>query len=333
MTAQLVRALGLLHATAPPERRGIRRDGVGLLVTDRAARTHAHERFFNLPAILRTGDLLVVNDSATLPAALSAVRTNGDTLALHVATMIDRRLWMAEPRGTVLSGEELELPDGGSAVMIAPVDPEHPRLWYTWFQLPLPMVAYLERHGAPIRYGYVTQPFPLSDYQTMFARNSGSSEMPSAARPFTPRVTRALKRAAIELVAITLHCGVASFERPERPAAERYAVSREAADLVNRARSERRRVIAVGSTVLRALESAEHNGELAASSGWTDLVIDEHYHVRTVDALLTGFHDATATHQSLLRAFLAPKLLQEAYAAAADQGYYAHEFGDVHLIL
>jgi len=304
-----------------------------MLVTQRAKRRHSHVQFFQLPSLLRTGDLLVVNDSATLPAALRAQRTSGESLMLHVATMIDERLWMTEPRGSVTRGEELSLPGGGSATMIAPVEPKRPRLWYGSFELPLAMSAYLMKVGEPIRYRYMTARFPLSDYQTIFARNQGSSEMPSAARPFTARVVHGLQERDVDIAPITLHCGVASFERPERPSIERYYVSHETAAAVNGARKEGRRVIAVGSTSLRALESAFQGGEVIASAGWTDLVIGGDSHVRSVDGLLTGFHDELSTHQSLLGAFLEPDLLMSAYDQAAEHGYYQHEFGDVHLIL
>ena len=195
------------------------------------------------------------------------------------------------------------------------------------------MNVYLDRYGEPIRYGYVARRFPLDDYQTMFARKPGSSEMPSAARPFTPRVVDALRRKRVELRAITLHCGVASFESPERPGAERFAVSQATAAAVNQARREGRRVIAVGTTVLRALESAVDEGDVVAASGWTDLFIDERHRVTTANGLLTGFHDSAATHLSLLSAFLDRELLHAAYDAAAAETYRYHEFGDVHLIL
>lgn len=324
---------GLLEATAPPELRGIARDEVRLLVTDRANGTHAHARFLELPSFLRKGDLLVVNDSATLPAAIAARHSNGQSIALHVSTKIDQRLWTAEPRGPVLRGDELQLPGGGSAVIIAPADPEHPRSWYAWFQLPMPMNEYLAAFGEPIRYNYVTEHFPLSAYQTIFAKEPGSAEMPSAARPFTLRVLNAVHERGIEIATVTLHCGVASFEAPERPGTERYAVGAQTACTVNAARRENRRVIAVGTTALRALESAASNGEIVASSGWTDLVIRDPYRPKAVDALLTGFHDAAATHQWILQAFLEPRLLASAYAEAAERGYFQHEFGDVHLIL
>ena len=333
MSAQLAPAPALLEATEPPERRGLARDEVRLLVSDRATNTHVHARFHDLAQVLRDGDLLVVNDSATLPAALPALRPNGESLELHVATKIDTRIWTAEPRGTVLCGEELRLPRGGSAVMIAPVEPELPRLWYAWFGLPLPMETYLTRVGTPIRYGYVTERFPLRDYQTIFAREPGSAEMPSAARPFTPRVLRALAARGVELATITLHCGVASFEAPERPGIERFVVPHATATAVNAARAQGRRVIAVGTTVVRALESAWRDDALVPASGWTDLVIDDTHVLCAADALLTGFHGPTATHQAMLRAFADPSLLEDAYLRAAEQGYYCHEFGDSHLIL
>jgi S-adenosylmethionine:tRNA ribosyltransferase-isomerase len=333
MSAFALPTHSLLEATEPPERRGVARDEVRLLVTDRAAGTHMHARFLDIASFLRAGDLLVVNDSATLPAAQPALRADGSKITLHLSTQIDSRIWMTEPRGTVLCGEELELPGGGSAVTIAPVEPEAPRLWYTWFQLPLTMHEYLARFGEPIRYGYITQRFPLGDYQTIFAREPGSSEMPSAARPFSRRILRALEAHDVEIAVITLHCGVASFEEPERPATERYAVPQATADAVNAARKARRRVIAVGTTVVRALESSVLDRVLVASRGWTDLVIGEHHLMQMVDGLLTGFHSVTSTHQAMLRAFVEPRLLAQAYDVAEEQGYYCHEFGDVHLIV
>ena len=326
-------AAALAEADAPVEHRGIERDRVRLMVTQRAARTHAHAQFLDIARFLQGGDVIVVNDSATLPAAIPARHRNGAPIAVHVSTMIDERLWMVEPRGAVTPGEELTMPHGGSAVMLAPVDPQFPRVWYATFRIPLEMTSYLLKVGDPIRYRYVTEAIPLRDYQTMFAHEFGSSEMPSAGRPFTPRVARALEAQRVELHTITLHCGVASFEAPERPAIERFAVPHATASAVNAARRERRRIIAVGTTVLRALESAVRDGEVVAASGWTDLVIDETHEIQTADGLLTGLHDASATHQWILRAFLDGPLLESAYREAVARNYRKHEFGDVHLIL
>lgn len=332
MTAAAALSRGLIEATEPPEYRGIARDAVRMLVTDRRSRSHSHAHFYDLPSLLRPGDLLLVNDSATLPAALLAKRRDGDTVRLHVSTRIDERLWMVEPRGPVVTGEPLLLPSSAIATMIAPVEPHRPRLWYAAFQLDIPMYAYLAQFGTPITYAYLDRSFPLREYQTVFAREIGSSEMPSAARPFTRSVVAQLRSRGVDIATVTLHCGVASFEAPERPGPERFVVSHAAAGRVNAARREGRRVIAVGTTAVRALESAATDEGVIASSGWTDIFIDETYRLEAVDALLSGFHDATATHLSMLRAFIDAELLESAYSEAADRNYFCHEFGDIHLI-
>ena len=174
-----------LEAGEPPEARGLRRDEVRLLVSHVARDSVEHARFRDLPQWLSPGDLLVVNDSATLPAAVLARRGAGGSLRLHVSTMIDAHLWMVEPRAPVAAGETLDLPGSATATMIAPVEARRRRLWYASFRLPMPMYAYLAQYGTPIAYAYLDRGFPLRDYQTFFARNIGSSEMPSAARPFT----------------------------------------------------------------------------------------------------------------------------------------------------
>ncbi len=333
MSVEALPEIGLVEATAPAEQRGIARDEVRMLITNRESGTHDHARFCDLPRYVRPGDLFVVNDSATLAAALRATRTNGEPITLHVATAIDSRIWMVEPRAEVRSGEELRLPEGGSAVAIAPVEPNHPRLWYVWFQLPLPMNAYLAKVGEPIRYAHMRERFPLADYQTMFARRPGSSEMPSAARPFTPRVVRELRRAGVAFERITLHCGVSSFEYPELPPIERFTVPAATAVAVNSARDEGRRVVAVGTTVVRALESAVDDGRVVAASGWTDLVVDAGRRLVAVDALISGFHERGATHVAMLRALMPEPLLEDAYDEAARARYAYHEFGDIHTIV
>jgi S-adenosylmethionine:tRNA ribosyltransferase-isomerase len=157
--------------------------------------------------------------------------------------------------------------------------------------------------------------------------------MPSAARPFSQRVVAALRRAGVELAAITLHTGVSSLERGERPFVERFTVPGATASAVSATHARGNRVIAVGTTVVRALESAVANGAPIASDGWTNRIVTREDGVRIVDALLTGFHEPQASHLDLLRAFVDDDLLTDAYAQAVDGGYLWHEFGDVHLIL
>ncbi|HEX3550964.1 MAG TPA: S-adenosylmethionine:tRNA ribosyltransferase-isomerase [Candidatus Elarobacter sp.] len=329
----VLRSPDLADAATPPERRGLARDEVRMLVTPLAGGRSEHARFRELPRFLRAGDLVVVNASATLPAALEARRESGEPIPVHVSTRIDECLWLAEPRGAVRAGETLSLPGGARAVVLAPVAADTPRVWYAAFDLPEPMEAFLRRYGAPIRYGYVAEPFPIGDYQTIFAREPGSSEMPSAGRPFSLRVLDALERAGVGVAHVILHCGVSSYEAPERPSIERFAVPAETAVAVNAARARGGRVIAVGTTVVRALESALLNGSVVAASGWTALVVERDYRLRTADGLLSGFHAGDSTHRWILEAFAGETGLNAAYAEAADLGYLRHEFGDVHLLL
>lgn len=327
------------EATTTPERRGIARDGVRLLATDRVCGASRDATFRDLPTLLRAGDLLVANDSATLPAALIARHRDGTPFALHLSTRIADDLWIAEPR-TVLSlgdrvspGERVSLADGASATFLSPVDDAHPRLWYAALALTQTSNAFLNDHGKPIRYAYLSEPLPLADYQTVFARVAGSAETPSAGRPFTTNVLDDLRAAGVALATVTLHTGVSSPERHERPYRERYVVPAATARAVNDAHRRGARVIAIGTTVVRALESSLVDGSAVASSGWTDLIVTPERGLAVIDGLITGFHEPAASHLDLLRAFIDASALDAAYAHAIAAGYLWHEFGDIHLLL
>jgi S-adenosylmethionine:tRNA ribosyltransferase-isomerase len=330
--AALIVPLGR-EASVPPERRGIARDEVRLLVSDRAGRRHADRSFRDLPLLLRCGDLLVANDSGTLPAALTARRADGTALGVHLSARIAEGRWIVEPRAAlVAAGERVDLPEGAEITFVAPVDAGNPRLWYATVATPLPLETFLARHGRPIRYGYVSEGFPLADYQTIFARTPGSAEMPSAGRPFSARVVDGLAAAGVRVATLTLHAGVSSAERSERPMREPFRVPESTASAVNETRLRGGRVIAIGTTVVRALESAARRGAAVASAGWTDLIVTPERGVALVDGLLTGFHEPEASHLDLLRAFLDDAALRTAYIHAADSGYLWHEFGDLHLV-
>ncbi len=323
-----------LEAHEPPEARGLARDAVRLLVTHRDTGRIIHRRFTDLPDVLRPGDLLVVNDSATLPAALTAHRGDGAAVALHLSTGLTASLWIVEPRQTrVDSGEVLTLPAGGIARLLA-LYPGSQRLWLAQLQLPEPPLAYLMRVGRPITYPYVRGEWPLAMYQTAYAREPGSAEMPSAGRAFTREVLARAAARGIGLARITLHTSVASLERDEPPIEEWYRVPPETVAAIDSARHAGGRVIAVGTTVIRALESAaDPRGRVVPSQGWTDLVITPSREIRTVDGLLTGFHEPRASHLAMLAAFAGRAHLEDAYRAALEARYLWHEFGDLHLIL
>jgi S-adenosylmethionine:tRNA ribosyltransferase-isomerase len=320
------------EASTTPERSGLRRDGVRLLVTDRKTGQSRDAGFPDLPVFLAPGDLVVVNDSATIAAALTARHADGGAFALHLSTRIADDLWVAEPREPVAAGERVMLAAAGSAIFLAPLDEEHPRLWYTAIAVDGSIDAFIAVHGSPIRYRYVMDELPLADYQTIFACVPGSAEMPSAGRPFSPEVVDDLHDRGIALAAITLHTGVSSQERHERPFRERFTVPAATASAVNATRRRGGRIVAVGTTVVRALESAALRGEAVATSGWTDLIVTRERGVALVDALLTGFHEPEASHLDLLRAFLDERSLERAYAHALAHRYLWHEFGDLNLI-
>jgi S-adenosylmethionine:tRNA ribosyltransferase-isomerase len=324
-----------LQATEPPEARGLRRDQVRLLVTSCDGWCVQHRRFTDLADVLQPGDLLVANDSATLPGALSATREDGEQIALHVSSRLPADLTVVEPRHvTVRAGEALRLPGGATAWLLAPY-PDSARLWIARLSV-RDLTPYLSRFGRPIQYPYVRGQWPIEAYQTVYAAEPGSAEMPSAGRPFSPDVLERLAHRGIGFTTLTLHSGVASLEQHEMPYVEEYRVPPITAALVREtARADGRRVIAVGTTVVRALESAaeQGNGEVIASHGWTDLVITPERGVQVIDGLLTGFHEPRASHLAMLEAIAGRAHLQRAYAAALDGRYLWHEFGDVHLIL
>ena len=323
-----------LEAHEPPEARGVSRDGVRLLVSYLGTDRLVHAGFTDFPDLLRPGDLVVVNTSATLPAALAAKRADGSEIALHLSTQLPADLVVVEFRkAVVLAGETFALPAGGTVVALAPY-PGSSRLWVARLTLPVPLLTYLATWGRPIAYPYVRGEWPIDMYQTIYATVPGSAEMPSAGRAFTSEILDRLSARGIYFASVVLHAGVASLEHDEPPYEERFEVPHEAAAAITRARKHGGRVIAVGTTVVRALESAaDASGRPIASRGWTDLVVTPERNLRIVDGLLTGFHEPKATHLAMLAAIAGRAHLERAYHAALEAGYLWHEFGDLHLIL
>jgi S-adenosylmethionine:tRNA ribosyltransferase-isomerase len=343
-----------LEASEPPEARGLPRDGVRLLVSHLERDVIEHTRFSDLLRWLDPGDLLVVNTSGTMNAALNAIAPNGEELELHVSTRLPGEFWTVEVRvpGAVASrpcrharaGATLRLPGGGQATLLAPYPlgaslVAASRLWIAALIVPDGVPEYLARFGFPIRYGYVKQPWPTSMYQTVFATEMGSAEMPSAGRPFTAELVTRLVSSGIQIAPVVLHTGVASLEDHEPPYEEFYRVSPQTAERVNAARRNGHRVVAVGTTVVRALETVtDEHRTTAAGEGWTSLVITEERPLRIVNALITGLHEPHASHLMMLGRAIAAAggddhHLERAYAEARDLGYLWHEFGDSHLII
>ncbi|WP_222262370.1 S-adenosylmethionine:tRNA ribosyltransferase-isomerase [Modestobacter marinus] len=330
------------EATAPAEWSGRSRDEVRLMAVGPGEVRHT--LFRDLPLLLRPGDLVVVNTSGTLPARLDARRADGVVVPLHVSTELDDGSWVVEVRrpdnsGPDLGGEpgaELSLPGGHRLVLRAGFpDPVRPgRLWRAEVTPRAPAAAFLARHGRPVRYGYVTGDFPLDAYQNVYATEFGSAEMASAGRPFSERLLVRLMARGVVVAPLTLHTGVSSPEAHEPPAPERFAVPEVTARLVGTTRRAGGRVVAVGTTVTRALESATgENGETRPAAGWTDLVLGAERPARVVTGLVTGLHAPAASHLELLEAVAGADLVERAYAEAVRGGYLWHEFGDAMLFL
>ncbi|MFE1029480.1 S-adenosylmethionine:tRNA ribosyltransferase-isomerase [Streptomyces sp. NPDC058818] len=336
-----------LSARVPAEQRepGQDRDGVRLLVS--RGTEVSHHGFRELPGLLRAGDLLVVNTSATLAAAVDG-RVGDAPVVVHFSTRGDDGRWaveLREPdgRGTTRAraggpeGTEARLPGGARLVLEEPLSVRGERLWWARVSgAEVPVV--LREYGRPIRYSYTERDQPLSAYQTVFALPSadgtGSAEMPSAARPFTARLVAELVSRGVQFAPVTLHTGVASAESHEPPYPERFSVPEASARLINAAGAGGGRVVAVGTTAVRAVESAAvADGVVRARAGWTDLVVTPERGVRVVDGLLTGLHEPEASHLLMLEAVAGRAAIDRGYEAAVLGRYLWHEFGDVHLLL
>ncbi len=344
-----------LEANIPAEARGRRRDGVRLMVAHAGDGRISHARFSDLVTVLRSGDLVVVNVSATLPASVPGHRADGSPVRVHFATRapgLDARWRVVElrcaPDGARpergRSGETVTLGadggggaagarSGGELELVAPYAYSSRLLLARWNGART-VEGLMASVGEPIRYGYVPHPWPLEAYQNVYATTPGSAEMPSAGRPFTDQLISGLAARGVAVAPLTLHTGVSSPERHEPPFPEQYEVPAGTARLVSATREAGGRVIAVGTTVVRALESVSRpDGTVAPGAGWTSVVIGPERGVATVDGLITGWHEPEASHLQMLAAIAGPQLLERSYEQALARGYLWHEFGDSHLIL
>jgi len=357
-----------LEAGQPPESRGLARDGVRLLVADGAGLRHApsrhapsrhapsshaqyrpaqshhtrfrHARFRDLGQFLSPGDVLVVNTSAPIAAADDGRRPGGAPVTVHFSTSLDDGSWLVElrppgratgPVRDASAGERVALPAGAVLTLQAAAGG---RLWRAQVAAEGDVREFLSASGRPISYAYLAGSWPLTAYQTVFARDPGSAEMPSAGRPFSTELVTRLAVGGVVIAPVTLHTGVSSLEAGEPPLREWCRVPGPTAGLVSHARAAGHRIIAVGTTVTRALETrAAPDGTVTAGQGWTDLVLGTGRPARAVDGIVTGWHAPGASHLSLLAAVAGPDLVSDAYAEAIRHRYLWHEFGDSCLLL
>ncbi len=326
------------EAHVPPEARGLARDEVRMLVA--APGGLLHRQVLDLPDVLHPGDLLVVNTSATVAAAVPLEDRPG---RVHVSTGLDDGDWVVEPRradhrgpARTLTGATLRLAGGLELTLRAPYPPGQVRLWRATPDAPVDRLEYLTAHGRPVGYAYLDGEWPLETRQNVYAAVPGSAEMPSAGRPLSERVLVRLMARGVVVAPLVLHTGVSSQESHEPPQPEPYVVPEATARLVRSTREAGRRVVAVGTTVVRALESvADRAGRVHPAAGWTRLVLGPDRPARVVDGLLTGLHEPEASHLDLLRAVAGDPLVAAAYreATTGPHAYLWHEFGDSMLLL
>ena len=331
-----------LEASSPPEARGLTRDAVRMLVANRHDGSLIDTHFSELPRFLHDGDLVVINTSGTLAAELVGRDSQDRETEVRLSTQFPAGLWTVELRR---SGQPYFTAPGDSdssspPAARSPCSPPTPSIpkgsgcgWRRW-SFPAGSTATCPPLADPSVTGTSRASWPISAYQNVYVTEPGSAEMPSAGRPFTPEVLTRLVAGGVGVTPIVLHTGVASLEASEPPYPEYFRVSAVTADRINHTHRHGGLVIAVGTTVVRALESVvDEQGHVHPSTGWTDTVITADRQVRALDGMLTGWHEPEASHLAMLEAVAGRKLLEASYAAALAKGYLWHEFGDVHLVL
>jgi S-adenosylmethionine:tRNA ribosyltransferase-isomerase len=323
------------------------RDESRMLVVERSSGSYTHAAVQSLGDWLRAGDLLVVNDAEVIAARLHGTRPTGGAIeVLLIEPTGDDATWqcMARGAGRIPAGEAIDFGGGLSATWGEKLDATYRLVHFhsddgeldqalrRVGELPLP--PYIRRPDGP-------SPLDYERYQTVFARRAGAIAAPTAGLHFTPRLLDGLRDRGIDCVSLTLMVGPATFLpiRTESLAehsvpAERYEISAATANAIATARETGRRVVAVGTTTVRALESVgARDGVVRAQSGRTDLVIGPGHEFRVVDALLTNFHLPRSSLLALVAAFAGIETTLAAYRAATASGYRFYSYGDAMLIV
>jgi S-adenosylmethionine:tRNA ribosyltransferase-isomerase len=329
-----------LNAKEPPERRGIRRDYVKMMVLNKTTCSSEHTQFYRLDEYLKKGDLLVLNASRTVPAVLKSMReTDGAEVEVRLAHRKNESVWEALPvSGKLTKGDVIRFSPALTATVIEQSS-DSPFVLLSFNLCCSSLYNQIYSLGEPVRYEYIQEPWNLDYYQTVFATIPGSVEMPSAGRAFSWELLFRLQKKGVRIAYITLHTGLSyllddKWHKGPDKNFENYEVPKETADLIRVTKKAGGRVIAVGTTVVRALETvALEKREIEAHSGWTNLYITEDTKLEICDGLITGMHEPEASHLQLLSAFVDKGKLYEAYQDAIKQRYLWHEFGDMNLII
>jgi S-adenosylmethionine:tRNA ribosyltransferase-isomerase len=311
-----------------------------LLVLDRTG-PERHARVRDLPRLLRPGDLLVLNDTRVIPARLYGRSAGGGKMEILLVEPLGEREWdaLVKPGRRARPGARFEIGEGLTAEVVDKREDGRHRLRFSE-----PVEPHLERLGHIPLPPYIHRPDTPEDrerYQTVYARRPGAVAAPTAGLHFTSGLLREIETAGIEIARVTLHVGIGTFkpvsaERIEehRMERERYEIGEETAEAIRRARAAGRRIVAVGTTVVRTLEGAAvaGGGEARAGSGATDLFITPGFPFQVVDALLTNFHLPRSTLLMLVSAFAGRERVLAAYEEAIRDGYRFYSYGDAMLL-
>ncbi|MEL1135087.1 tRNA preQ1(34) S-adenosylmethionine ribosyltransferase-isomerase QueA [Desulfitobacterium sp. THU1] len=319
------------------------RDASRLMTVSRTSGRIEHHVFHELPDLLQAGDVLVVNNTKVIPARL--IGEKEDTQAKIECLLLTRRekdVWetLIKPGKRLKIGQTVVFGNGLLKGKLLEILPDGNRV--VQFCYEGVFEAVLDELGSMPLPPYITEQLEDKDrYQTVYAKESGSAAAPTAGLHFTPKLMEHLRAQGVEIVEILLHVGLGTF-RPVKVDvieehemhSEYYRVSQEAAERINQAKAQGRRVIAVGTTASRTLESAaEENGQIVAQEGWTDIFIYPGYRFKVVDGLITNFHFPKSTLIMLVSALAGKEQILEAYHLAIQEHYRFYSFGDAMLIL
>ncbi|KGA98801.1 S-adenosylmethionine tRNA ribosyltransferase [Alkalihalobacillus alcalophilus ATCC 27647 = CGMCC 1.3604] len=321
-----------LHANTPAEYRENSRSQVNMMVLNKQTGAVSDHHLANLPHLLSPGDLLVFNKSRTIPALL---RSKDQKIEIRLARKITDLKWEA----LIFQNDERRdciLLEGGGQLDIVGTGSEAPLVVVEFRQISEPILSYLYKYGAPIRYEYIHKPWPMQDYQTIFASVPGSVEMPSAGRAFSWKLIQQLKKSGIQIAFLELHAGISYYGDNQWPNPknhpEAYSIPVETIELIKKTKHHEGKIIAVGTTVVRALESFALENNPLNGETTTDLYINRQHPLQIVDGLMTGLHEPDTSHLDLLCAFTEEAYIIDAYRHALKQQYLWHEFGDLNLI-
>lgn len=316
------------------------RDHSRLLIVDKFTGALEHRYFYDLPNYLRAGDVLVFNDTRVIPARLHGIKETGAHAEVFLLTRINTTDWevLVRPGKRLRVGAKIIFSDELTCQIIANTDFGGRIVRFSFEGV---FEEILDRLGETPLPPYITVPLENKErYQTVYSRERGSAAAPTAGLHFTKELLQKIKDNGCEEVFVTLHVGLGTFRPVSEPNIEDhrmhrefYTVSSEAAAAVNKAKIEGRRIIAVGTTAVRTLESAGREGNVKAGSSWTDIFIYPGYTFRFVDALITNFHLPQSTLLMLVSALSSRDIMLAAYKVAVEEKYRFFSFGDAMFIV